>query len=198
MNKETFDKLFDEYNPWQRREQFLELVNIIENRKPKVILEIGVGYGGSFKFWEILIPDDGLLIGMDVKDNMKWDNPSTKEVFLIMGNCHDPQGPEILKDLLDGREIDFLYIDADHTYKSTELEFERYKKFCSPNAIVAFHDIRAVENVERYKDYGVGKFFTELKKKYQTMTILIDDFCPDGGSDGIGIVFLKENGKESI
>ncbi len=37
--------------------------------------------------------------------------------------------------------IRLLWIDGDHTFKGTHSDFDRFKRFLSPGAIVAFHDV---------------------------------------------------------
>jgi hypothetical protein len=37
--------------------------------------------------------------------------------------------------------IRLLWIDGDHTFKGTLSDFDRFKRFLSPGAIVAFHDV---------------------------------------------------------
>lgn len=42
------------------------LVKRVQEFSPKVILEIGVAYGGSLRMWESILPEDGLLVGVDI------------------------------------------------------------------------------------------------------------------------------------
>jgi len=37
-------------------------------------------------------------------------------------------------------KIDYLHIDADHSYKGVKLDFDLYSKILSPNGIISIHD----------------------------------------------------------
>ncbi len=51
---------------------------------------------------------------------------------------------------------DILFIDTDHTYETTALEFELWRPHVKPGGVILFDDIAAPE-------YGCGRFFRELK-----------------------------------
>ncbi len=44
-------------------------------------------------------------------------------------------------ELLDGRAIDFLFIDGDHSCDGVWQDFKMYSSLVAPGGLIAFHDI---------------------------------------------------------
>src|SRR3990167_6384207 len=65
MNKETFDTLFVYGTTQQRLQDWHWCIDKIESTNPKIVIEIGVFTGGSLRFWEHIVPSDGVIIGVD-------------------------------------------------------------------------------------------------------------------------------------
>jgi len=77
-------------------------------------------------------------------------------------------------------KIDYLHIDADHSYQGVKKDFELYSKILSPNGIISIHDtdINFTENYivsqdikeqNKYDDFGNGpaKFIEEIGEEWQ-------------------------------
>jgi len=85
---------------------------------------------------------------------------------------------------LGGEELDFLFIDGDHTYEGVRRDFEMYSPLVRGGGAVAFHDIvpGPPENVG-----GVPKFWSEVRNRFKHLEIVKD--WSQGGY-GIGVLFL--------
>jgi len=92
---------------------------------------------------------------------------------------------------LRDNKVDFLFIDADHSYEGVKKDFEMYSPLVRKGGIIAFHDIIP----DYYTRYGIKtsssagevyKFWNEIKGKYEHLEI-IKDRNQDGY--GIGVLF---------
>ena len=187
-----FEKFFNQFpSPSHSKGEFKELINFLEELKPRVILEIGTHRGGTFKFFARIIPKDGLLIGIEPdRDHLSSRYPlPKKEIHLVRGFSWEGEVLGEVKKILGKRRIDFLYIDADHRYRRVKEDFELYSPLLSKTGVIGFHDIRTPKK-EKYQSFGVKCFFDEVRKGSKSKEIL---FGKDyEGSDGIGLLFKEE------
>ena len=63
-------------------------------------------------------------------------------------------------------DIDFLFIDGDHSYEGVKKDFEMYSPLVGSGGIIALHDI--VPGPPEYVG-GVSKFWKEVKRKFNHM-----------------------------
>lgn len=94
---------------------------------------------------------------------------------------------------LGDRPVDLLYIDGDHSYEGVEADFERYRQFCAPNSLIAFHDIHPdffqSRGIKTSCDSGlVYKFWNELKARYPSQEFIEE---PRAEQDGFGIGVIE-------
>jgi predicted O-methyltransferase YrrM len=184
--------------PFQRMEEFVQLLNVVRERAPKRALEIGTARGGSlFAFAQYA---SELLISIDLPGG-KYGNGypeqrrrlyesfsernSSLKIVLIAGDSHSAQTQREITKLLDGKGLDFAFIDGDHSYEGVKMDFE----FCLPlmanRGIIALHDICHHNNNPSCQ---VDKFWAEIKVKYPVTEIIADT---NQGWAGIGIVELS-------
>ncbi|MFN8212483.1 MAG: class I SAM-dependent methyltransferase [Candidatus Nanopelagicales bacterium] len=62
----------------------------------------------------------------------------------------------------EDESIDLLHIDGLHTYDAVSEDFKTWEPKVAPGGIILFHDIKA-----RLKDFGVWRFWDELKQESQ-------------------------------
>jgi predicted O-methyltransferase YrrM len=167
--------------PLQVRYELLELLKKIEKEKPKYILEIGTESGGTLFLFSRIASKDAVIISIDLPSGRfgggysiartplyKAFASKNQQIHLIRGNSHKKETLEAVKAILDGREIDFLFIDGDHTYKGVKKDFEMYSLLVRKNGMIALHDIIEC----RIKDVEVDKFWNEIEPKYDNIKIV--------------------------
>jgi len=150
MSDFSLDKIKDFTMPsqsvgeWQTYLEFIETYFRNRNIESPMIVEIGVGRGKQKKFYEELLGYNH--IGIDFKREKKPD---------IVGNSRDPATVDKLKEKLNGREVNLLFIDDGHEYLEVKTDYELYSPLAKN--IIAIHDIL-------YKQWQntVGKFWNEL------------------------------------
>ena len=155
MNLQLFGELMeqgpDQHPPeWRMFLEFCEMYLKKHEIGNPIVVEIGTWKNKQKKFYEQLL---GVRhIGIDLRRGA----PD------ILGDAHDPKTMEILKEMLGGKPINILFIDAWHFYKHVKKDYELYSPLCTD--IVAFHDTEACryENNEKIMAW---KFWDELKMK---------------------------------
>lgn len=179
--------------PVQKPNELKNLIKIIDDQKPEIIMEIGTASGGMLFLFSRFARRNANLISIDLPRGKfgggysRFRIPLYKafaidkqKIFLLREDSHNKNTVDKVKKLLNKREIDFLFIDGDHTYKGVKKDFEMYQHFVKKNGLIAFHDIISSNvNIE------VDKFWNEIKSQYNYFEIINDENQKWGG---IGII----------
>ncbi len=199
--KETFDFSWNFYSgfirPMQIKEEFVELLKIFQELNPQYIMEIGTANGGTLFCFCKLARNDATIISIDLPEGPfgggypEWKIPIyqafTKEnqkLYLLREDSHKQETLEKVKEILNGNQLDFLFIDGDHSYEGVKKDFEMYSPLVRKGGIIAFHDI--VFGPPEYAG-EVVKFWEEIKNKF-----FYKEFIKNKKQIGcgIGIVFM--------
>lgn len=177
---------------WKRLMDFLS-----GERRPKRILEIGTGRGGSTYFLTKLAGENSLVVTVDAEPKAStavslFGRQPGQTVRALTGSSHDPATVEKVARIIGDTPVDLLYIDGDHTYEGVKKDFELYKKFCGPDTVAVFHDIipdhGVTKGIETEAWTGeVYKFWAELKASYRHEEIVEDH---DQNGFGIGVIYF--------
>jgi len=198
----------------QLREEIRGLAKTAAAEKPETVLEIGTLRGGTFYVWSRHLDTAEHLVSLDLpgrdlkqrRDELLDEFAPSKEVDVVRGNSHDEETFDEVAETLED-EVDFLFVDGDHTYEGVKDDFERYRKLAADDAVVAFHDIvpharKKKECKGRLKEYndleprhvavgnpdwGVSEFWDEIKDDYETKEIVAH---PQQLGKGVGVVYL--------
>lgn len=181
--------------PAQVQEEILELLRILDEIKPKVIIEIGTARGGTLFLFSRVASEDATIISVDLPGGKfgggypEWKIPLFKafrlpsqKLHLIRADSHSQETLEKVKNILNSREVDFLFIDGDHTYEGVRRDFEMYGTLVQEGGKIAFHDI-----VSGPKGWvgEVPEFWREIKDTYISKEVVKDW---DRGRCGIGVL----------
>lgn len=182
--------------PAQIRAEFCTLLDLVAGEQPEAAMEIGTMNGGTFYAWCRALEECDTVISLDLPGGEFGGGYSAektrffrrfapaKELQFVRANSHDDRTRDRIEVLLDERELDFLFIDGDHTYEGVKQDFKMYRQFMADGGIVAFHDIVPHPHDP---DCEVDQFWDEIAGKYETREI-IDD--PDQEWAGIGVLYL--------
>jgi len=140
--------------PLQIRSEIKTLMEIIGERRPEIILEIGTFNGGTLFLFSRVVSKAATMISVDFPDvrfggGYDWWKNSLFKAFrlrgqsltLIRADSHKAETLNEVIKVLRGRKIDFLFIDGDHSYQGVKQDFEMYCPLVGINALIAFHDI---------------------------------------------------------
>lgn len=108
-----------------------------------------------------------------------------KDCYKVAGKSQEQATINRVKDILNGKLVDFLFIDGSHYYQDVKDDFNMYKELVRPGGVVAFHDVilRGNDTVEVYK------LWEELQKEYKTKTISYKNTLGEYAT-GCGILYL--------
>lgn len=150
----------------QERKSIKNLARTVNKQNPRTILEIGSNKGGSFYLWCRYIGNAELLVSLDLsipgrRGEFFQQFSKKKNIKYIEGDSQNEQTYYLVKDSLDGRHLDFIYIDASHKYKNVKSDFERYRKLIKGDGIVGFHDIS-------HPGTGVPEYWKDIRNDFKT------------------------------
>ena len=181
----------------QVKYEIFKLLEVLKDLNPKTILEIGTAGGGSLFLFTSISDPKATIISVDLPGGSfgggyaKWKIPiyqsfakKKQKIHLVRANSHHPKTLELVKNILDERMIDFLFIDGDHSYKGVKRDFEMYSRLVRKGGIIAFHDII---KLPLWTMCEVSRLWSEIRENYEFLEIIEDI---NQGWAGIGLIYL--------
>jgi cephalosporin hydroxylase len=182
--------------PMQVRDEILSLLKILEENKPKVIIEIGTAMGGTLFLLCRVASKDATIISIDLPGARFgygyywWRIPLYKtfrlpkqKLHLIRADSHSKATLERVRQILNGRKVDFLLIDGDHSYEGVKKDFEMFNPLVKKGGTIAFHDIVTIPSALHCE---ANKFWDELKQGGYKYIEIVSDWKQ--GMCGIGLL----------
>jgi predicted O-methyltransferase YrrM len=167
----------------QIKEEFIELLKIFQELNPKYILEIGTANGGTLFCYSKLADPDATIISIDLPEGPfgggypEWKIPvyqafakENQKLYLLRKDSHKQETLEEVKKILNGNQLDFLFIDGDHSYEGVKKDFEMYSPLVRKGGIIAFHD--CLLNNDDFASGGVKRFWDNIKREYRFKEII--------------------------
>ena len=180
----------------QVRSEIVQAANLVAQRQPKTVVEIGTAHGGTLFLWCRLAHPEATVVSIDLPGGIHgggypyWKSfiyrrfpVARQKLHLLRGDSHKPEMLASLKTLLPGDgKVDLLFIDGDHTYNGVKSDFEMYRSLVRPGGIILFHDICVMAPELNCQ---VDVLWNELKQKLRT-----SEFIENAGQGrfGIGVV----------
>jgi predicted O-methyltransferase YrrM len=177
--------------------EIVTLLAILKKKKVRSIMEIGTRNGGTFFLFSWTLSPDAKMISLDLPSEQSikrgYDRfkisylgsfiQKGQQLTLLRGDSHSPLSLSKAKSALKGEELDFLFIDGDHTYEGVKKDFEMYSPLVRKGGLIAFHDIKGhhlgVSEVDRY--------WSEIKNSYRHSEIVED---PNQRWAGVGLLYI--------
>ena len=184
-----YEDIFQDFNwPWAGHRYFA--YDLIRNVKPQTIVELGTHKGTSFFSFCQAVKDaryDANLYAVDTwRDDEHaglYDDNVFKEVTEITKKYYGCLKIKLLRKNFDeaanefeSNSIDLLHIDGLHTYTAVKHDFDTWFPKVKKDGIILLHDIFISRD-----DFGVYKFWEELKSEYKTIEFY--------QSYGLGVLF---------
>jgi|WetSurMetagenome_2_1015567.scaffolds.fasta_scaffold00204_6 organic radical activating enzyme len=187
--KFEYDGMFqDFYCPWAGHRYFA--YDLIRNVKPKLIVELGTHKGTSFFSFCQAVKDaryDASMYAIDTWTGDEqagfYDETVFNDVNKIKEEYYGGLKISLLRKTFDeavgefeDNSIDLLHIDGFHSYDAVKHDFDTWFHKVKKDGVILMHDIFISRD-----DYGVYKFWEELKSKYGTIEF--------HQSYGLGVLF---------
>jgi predicted O-methyltransferase YrrM len=183
----------------QKVSELTPLVRLLKRRRLDTVVEIGTARGGTFATWCALAAPEAVLVSIDLPGGMhgggyteqeadryrSWAQPG-KQLHFLRADSHAETTRGSLAAILNGRLVDFLMIDGDHTYEGVAADYRMYSQFVADEGLIAFHDILPHPRVP---DCQVDRLWAELRGLGQSMEFTDPDNDRGWGQwGGIGVL----------
>jgi predicted O-methyltransferase YrrM len=176
--------------------EFAPLLAMMIGLRPQAVVEIGTHLGGSFWAFCQVAPSDATLVSIDLPGGpygtfageaaiprLRGYGKRGQRLEFILGDSHATETRRSLAVILGDQQVDFLFIDGDHSYEGVRQDFEHFAPFVREGGLIAFHDIvpGARENVG-----GVPEFWVDVKGSNSI------ELVKDWGQGACGIGVLRQ------
>ncbi len=190
--------LYHRMKPNQDDQEIKKLCERVQAIAPKVIIEIGTRLGGTLFLWSQCAPSVELVVSIDLPEGIHGGGYPPQRIKFYQLFVSNRPGCQLellrldsqtestkarLLEILNGRPIDFLFIDGDHRYLGVKKDFELYAGLVRRGGLIAFHDIRP-NNID--KTIQVFQLWDEIKAQSPQVEEIIHE--PYAGRYGIGIL----------
>lgn len=127
----------------QRQDELAAAIAVVAAAAPKVIVEIGCDAGGTLYAWRQICDD---VYGITLPDNSPPTGGQgyqlvTHGAEVLRGDSHDASALNWLMGVLDGRPVDVLVIDGDHSYAGARADWDTYTPLVADGGLVLLHDV---------------------------------------------------------
>ena len=160
--------------PVQVLEEITSLLEDVKKLNPKRVLEIGTCKGGTLYLWTRVARPDASIVSIDLPGGQFGGGYSRlrtpiyrrfarrqQRLHLVRADSHQIDTLEQVKQLFGGSEIDFLFIDGDHSYAGVKRDWEMYSTLVRKGGIIAFHDVAG-----NYGETQAKRCWDEIKDNY--------------------------------
>jgi hypothetical protein len=183
------------FGPHQIRSEILGLLRRLSGEGPRNVCEIGIGDGGTNCLLLHALPTVEFMLGIDLfvrgKASLRYFAKPRHQLHYLDGSSYAPATVERARRLLQGRLLDVLFIDGDHSYGGVRQDFLCYRGFVRDGGLIVFHDI-CPDFRTRYGMAtghwagGVPTFWQDVRALYPHET-----FVEHADQDGLGIGVIR-------
>lgn len=191
------------FQPSQKKSELKEIFRIVETSKPLNICEVGTYRGGSLFVICQAAPENARIISIDINYPIarklafkKFAKPG-QHLTPLKGSTLDLVTEEKVKRLLRGEQLDFLFIDGDHSLFGVMNDYVRLSPLVREGGLIVFHDI----NPDQFIKTGVKSSsfvggVPDFWKLLSNQDVSSEQFIEDPEQDGFGLgLMVKGNGR---
>ena len=181
----------------QNMVELMGLINVLRERPLRQVCEIGTFKGGTLFMWCQLAAPDAHIFSIDLPGGQFGGGYHERSLPFFQSFCQPGQTLHCLRgsshaavirndftQKLGDHQLDFLFIDGDHSYAGVKQDFEFYSQRVKPGGMIGFHDI---VHREKQPDIEVHRFWKEVKTNYRHQEFV--ESTEDRRKIGIGLLF---------
>jgi predicted O-methyltransferase YrrM len=184
----------------QKTREFAGLIAFLRRRTLGVVVEIGTFDGGTLWTWCQIAEPNALLVSIDLPREMggraSGDSDSLRSfardgqrIELVRDDSHADRTLARVRDILDGREIDLLFIDGDHTDDGVRRDYQMYAPLVGRGGVTVFHDVLPHPEVPGCE---VHRLWDELRRANRVEEFIdANNTGAQGQWGGIGVVYAN-------
>lgn len=187
----------------QKEQEILQLLRLVEETSPRVVCEIGAAWGGSLLLFSRVAHPQATIISIDIgyTSARRGAYPCLvrrgQKLHCLPLDSHAPATIRTVKNILRGRQIDFLFVDGDHTLSGVSADYQNYGQIVRDGGMIAFHDIvpdSRLRNGAPTAAYvgEVPQFWAAVKHRVKKTAEFVENKDQDGY--GIGVLWHERNG----
>lgn len=185
--------------PLQIRSEIVRFLDLIEQRQPCRICEIGAASGGTLFLFANVITPPPFVVSVDTSFGSTKRHvfprfaKSGGNIVCVEGDSQCETTRNRVQAAFGGQSIDVLFIDGDHSLGGVSRDYELYAPLVRPGGVIAFHDIVPDYHTRFGRDTStntgdVPVFWSRIMQQCTATMEIIQDKGQDGY--GIGILFV--------
>jgi predicted O-methyltransferase YrrM len=182
------------FGPHQLRPEITGFLELAKRSNPRTVCEIGTANGGTTFLLGQALPTTELLIGVDLfirrRPRLRHLARTGQQMVLLDGDSGSQTVLDRVRKEMNGRQLDVLFIDGDHSLAGVARDFHLYRPFVRAGGLIAFHDIvedsftRTGIRTEHWTG-EVPQFWRSIKGRYKSVEFVAS---PDQDGLGIGVI----------
>lgn len=183
----------------QHSKEFQPLMQFVEKRQPRNLVEVGTREGGSLFMLSRILPPGATIISVDLP-GMAWgrrDSGTRKQliaerlradgftVHLVERDSSLPETAAEVSRLLEGAPIEALFLDGDHAFDGVLADFQNYQPLMKEQAPIIFHDIARAARLPKVEVHYLWRVLKTFLPHVEFVA------APENGQ-GIGVVLNSD------
>lgn len=150
----------------QNERELAEVLGLVIDAQPQVIVEIGCDRGGTLYAWRQVCDEVyGITLGVNADSGGAPCEEHGAKVYY--GDSHAEAARSWIDGQLAGRPVDVLVIDGDHMFPGVVCDVVMYAPLVRAGGLILMHDIVP----EQYPAVKVWRLWAQLKELYRTTEI---------------------------
>ncbi len=140
--------------------EFCIWLNLVNHLEPRVGMEIGTCKGGTALLTAKFIKGLEFFITVDIEDRPV----NHRKVLCLRGDTRLLSTRKKVVDTLEGKPLDFLFIDGEHDLLTVAVDFYSFAPLVRKGGLVGIHDIHTFAEGKRFCADGTLYFWRTLRK----------------------------------